>query len=92
MPNSRINIIVNINQAQNYLEQNLNVMDYTSKAKNITSNSNSDFAIMMKNSNAKIEQIKSALKSYKKNQPNSKEKTVFQSHKAHKSNIREDSE
>ena len=35
--NSKINIIVNINQASHYLDQNLNAMDYTSKAKNIKS-------------------------------------------------------
>lgn len=36
--NSKINIIVNINQASHYLDQNLNAMDYTSKAKNIKPN------------------------------------------------------
>ena len=38
-------------------------MDYTSKAKNITSNSNSDFAILMKNSYKRVEQLKNNLKS-----------------------------
>ncbi len=43
------------------------VMDYTSKAKNISSNSNSDFAIMIKNSHKKYDQIKSGAKSIKNN-------------------------
>ena len=38
-------------------------MDYTSKAKNITSNSNSDFAILMKNSYKRVEQLKNNIKS-----------------------------
>jgi hypothetical protein len=37
-------------------------MDYTSKAKNITSNSNSDFAMLMKNSYKRVEQLKSNVK------------------------------
>jgi hypothetical protein len=45
---SKINIIVNINQARHCLEQNLNVMDYTSKAKNIKANATNDFSKMMK--------------------------------------------
>jgi hypothetical protein len=63
--NSKINIIVNINQARHCLEQNLNVMDYTSTAKNITANSNSDFSIMFKTTNKKMEVIKAALKEAK---------------------------
>jgi kinesin family protein 2/24 len=46
--NSKINIIVNINQARHCLDQNLNVMDYTSKAKNIKANATNDFSKMMK--------------------------------------------
>ena len=46
--NSKINIIVNINQGRHCLEQNLNAMDYTSKAKNITANATNDFSKMMK--------------------------------------------
>ena len=38
-------------------------MDYTSKAKNITSNSNSDFTILMKNSYKSVEQLKNNVKS-----------------------------
>jgi len=71
VPNSKINIIVNLNQSRVYLEQNLNVMDYTSKAKNIKSNCNSDFAIMMKNSQAsqaKLKLMREAISTAKKEQ------------------------
>lgn len=40
-------------------------MDYTSTAKNITANSNSDFSIMFKTTNKKMEVIKAALKEAK---------------------------
>lgn len=43
--NSKINIIVNINQASHYLDQNLNAMDYTSKAKNIKPNAAMDISM-----------------------------------------------
>lgn len=46
--NSKINIIVNVNQARHCLEQNLNAMDYTSKYKNIKANATNDFSKMMK--------------------------------------------
>jgi hypothetical protein len=41
-------------------------MDYTSKAKNISSNLNSDFALIIKNSHKKYDEIKSGTKSVKK--------------------------
>lgn len=65
VPNSKINIIVNINQARHCLEQNLNVMDYTSKTKNITANVMSDFSQMLKSTARKKEEMIVAVKSYK---------------------------
>ncbi len=79
VPNSKINVIVNINQARHYLEQNLNVMDYTSKAKNITANATSDFSIMLKTTAKKKEALLTALKSHKSSKSNPKSHTL-QSH------------
>lgn len=65
VPNSKISIIVNINQARHCLEQNLNVMDYTSKTKNITANVMSDFSQMLKTTARKKQAMILAVKSYK---------------------------
>lgn len=65
VPSSKINIIVNINQARHCLEQNLNAMEYTSKAKNITANVMSDFSMMLKSTAKKKEEMISALKQHK---------------------------
>lgn len=52
------------------------VMDYTSKAKNISSNSNSDFAMMIKNSHKKYDEMKSGVKSEMKKSGRNKKKTM----------------
>jgi hypothetical protein len=73
VPNAKINIIVNINQARHCLEQNLNVMDYTSKAKNITANATSDFSLMLKSTAKKREVLISALKNHKNSKSQNKQ-------------------
>ena len=61
VPTSKISIIVNINQARHCLEKNLNVMDYTSKTKNITANVMSDFSQMLKRTARKKERTEDRL-------------------------------
>ena len=77
--NSKINIIVNINQARHCLEQNLNAMDYTSKAKNITANATSDFSKMLKSTAKKKNEMFSVIK-HKKIQSATKEVKRYSAH------------
>ena len=53
----RIFIIQNVNPEKNCLEQNLNSMEYTSKAKNISANATSDFSKMLKSTAKKKNEV-----------------------------------
>lgn len=62
----KIRIIANVNQAKAHYFENIQVLQYTSVAKNITNNCSSQFAQAVKSARKKYEILKSNIKSSKK--------------------------